>query len=177
MNTLCEVKTTTAIPLADKHLLDTIQAVKTSVGDGLNDDELTRLLQKTELPDEAGFGFLSYSERFVTLSVPTQNPASWHPEHGRIAAEKEGIARTIAAKHHLTLCQPPDALNAWRESSNSNHHLEFCNGRETAAIFHPLYVKVRIFSATNPGFYARNAQRPYSLGPDFLHDVAAMYKT
>lgn len=44
------------------HLLNNIRFMRMSVGDGLNDHELTRLLRETVLPTEAGFAFLSLSE-------------------------------------------------------------------------------------------------------------------
>ncbi len=44
----------------NNHMLEKILAIRSSVGEGLSDDELTRLL-RTTLLSEAGFGFLSFS--------------------------------------------------------------------------------------------------------------------
>src|SRR3974377_2215684 len=78
------------------HLLDTILAIRAGVGDGLNDHELTQLLRDGTLLSEAGFSFLSFSEGIVTLTVPEQDLATWYPEHGWIAPEKEKLARALA---------------------------------------------------------------------------------
>ena len=56
------------------NLLEAIRAMRESVGEGLNDDEFTRLLLLHEaLSSEAGFSFLSFCDGIVTLSVPPQN--------------------------------------------------------------------------------------------------------
>ena len=57
-------------------MLDTVLAIRRSVGEGLNDHELTRLLREHTLLGEAGFGFLSFSEGLVTLLVPEQDLAA-----------------------------------------------------------------------------------------------------
>jgi hypothetical protein len=43
-----------------KHLLDCIRAIRVEVGDGINEAEFTRFLQKKALPTELGFAFLSF---------------------------------------------------------------------------------------------------------------------
>ncbi|HEV2330329.1 MAG TPA: hypothetical protein VGY56_16225 [Verrucomicrobiae bacterium] len=58
-------------------LLGAIKSIWASVGYALNDYELACFLQKSTLPSEAGFGFLSFSCGRVTLTVPRQNPNSW----------------------------------------------------------------------------------------------------
>ena len=65
-------------------LLETIRATRESIGDGLDDNELTRLLQKIPLAPEAGFAFLSFSEGMVMLTVPPQDLANWYPDSGWI---------------------------------------------------------------------------------------------
>ena len=77
------------------NLLDTIRAIRMSVGNGLNDDELTRLLRQVTLLTEAGFGFLSISGGVVTLSVPQQDLASWHPEKGWIAPRRRELPERL----------------------------------------------------------------------------------
>ena len=81
----------------NSHLLETILAIRSSIGDGLGDDELTRLL-RTTLLTEAGFTFLSFPKGLVTLTVPERDLTNWYPEQGWIARAKEKIARAIAEK-------------------------------------------------------------------------------
>lgn len=162
------------------HLLDRIAAVRASVGDGLNDDELTRLLQRTGLPTEAGFVFLSFSGGFVTLSVPPQDLVNWYPDKGWIVAAKERVARAIAEKYGLSLCEPPDqSPNFFLPHSDSptrHHHLELTNQVETVVVAHPQYLKIRLLGATAATRYLRNSQTPLLLGPALLQDLAALYQ-
>jgi hypothetical protein len=161
---------------SDKHLLDAIRTIQASIGDGLNDDELTRLLQKKTLPIEAGFSFLSYSERFVTLSVPPQELESWYPEKGWVVAEKERIARAIAKKYELMLCEPPDAVYTLYNLQSPHHHLALINRRETVIVAHPLYLKVRLYGTTDHTSVAPAEQVPLFLGPDLLQDLSRLYQ-
>ena len=78
---------TNVIAQAGTRLLDGIRAIRASVGDALNDDEFTRLLEHAPLPTEEGFAFLSYSDRFVMLSVPQQDLQKWYPGEVWIAAD------------------------------------------------------------------------------------------
>jgi hypothetical protein len=160
-----------------KHLLDSIRAIRAEVGDRLNEDEFTRLLRQTELPIEAEFSFLSYSDRFVTLSVPRQELANWYPEKGWISPAKEKIARAIADKYGLSMCEPPDMAHPCLDSPNPHHHLELCNHLETIIIVHPQFLKIRLFIATSLTQNARIAQRPLLFGPSLLEDLSGLYKT
>jgi hypothetical protein len=180
MNTLDPTKTNTA-PKQAANLLETIKAVRATVGDGLNDDELTRLLRQTTLLNEAGFGFLSFSGGFVTLSVPTQDKSQWYPKSGWIAPEKEKLAAAIAAKHGFVLNQPPDEVSSFLFRSpdrpEGHHHLEFCNRWENVVIAHPNYLKVRLLGAGPESRYVAGAKEPLPLGPDLLQDLSALYRT
>jgi hypothetical protein len=164
---------------SNKNLLETIVAIRAGVGDGLNDNELTRLLS-TALLMEAGFNFLSFSEGFVTLTVPQQEPANWYPKTGWILPEKERIARIIAEKNGLTLCEPPDdSARARSASSNSpgvHHHLEYSNGWETIIVAHPQYLKIRLFGATSRIGFARSEQSPLQLPANLLQELSALYQ-
>ena len=164
-----------------KHLLDCIRAVQAEVGEGLNDDELTRLLRVKALPNEAGFAFLSYSNSFATLTVPPQELRDWHPEKGWIVPEKERIAKAIAGKYELSLSEPPDQVtNCWFTSSETppaHHHIELTNGVETVVVAHPHYVKIRLFGAPPGVRYLKNNPTPLFLGPDLLQDLSALYQT
>jgi hypothetical protein len=159
-----------------KHLLDSISATRAEVGDRLNEDEFTRLLRQTELPTESGFAFLSFCDRFVTLSVPQQELANWYQEKGKILPAKEKIARAIADKFGLTVCEPPDMLYPCLNSPNPHRHLEFSNRLETVFIVHPRFLKILLFVATSRTHDAQTAQRPLDLGPNLLEDLSALYK-
>ena len=162
------------------HLLDAIQAIRASVGDGLNDDELTRLLQRTALPTEAGFAFLSFSDDFMTLSVPQQELANWYPDKGWIVAGKERIARALAKKYGLSLYEPVDVASsdwlAQAESGVIHHHLEFCDRWQTVIVVHPQYLKVRQFGESPAHRYVRETHCPLKFGPDLLQDLSALYQ-
>ncbi len=149
------------------HLLDVIKAFCACVGDGLNEDELTRLLQVAALPPEAGFGFVSLSGGFVTLSVPPQDLAHWHPETGWIVPEKERVASGIAERYGLFLHEPPDVnssyLDPGSESTRPRHHLEFSDHRDAVVIAHPSFLKVRLFTTPTDN-------------PEFLAALAALYQ-
>jgi hypothetical protein len=168
------------IPKPSTHLLDTIRVLRMSVGDGLNDDELTRLLQRTALPTEAGFAFLSYSDDFITLSVPQQVLANWYPDKGWIVAEKERIAREIAKKYGLSLYEPVDvAASGWLPQAGStaiHHHLEFCDRWQTVIMAHPVYLKVRQFGESPAHRYVWETHCPLQFGPNLLQDLAALYQ-
>ncbi|MDB6112772.1 MAG: hypothetical protein JWR69_4522 [Pedosphaera sp.] len=165
-----------AIPKSGEHLLDAIRAIRARVGDGLNDDEFTRLLHQSDLPIESGFSFLSYCDRFVTLKVPRQQLSDWYPEKGWVVPAKEKLARTIAEKYGISLCEPPDTLDPWLGSPNPHHHLELSNQQETIIIVHPEYLKIRLFVATRPARTACTAQKPLILGPDLLQDLSTFYQ-
>ena len=165
------------IPATAVHLLDAIKAFKSSVGDDLNDDELTRLLLRTAvLPTEAGFSFVSYCDRNVTMSVPKQDLADWYPEKGWISQAKEQAAQTIAKKYELTLCEPPDAQYVCLDCPNPHHHLEFRNKRETVVLVHPRYLKVRLFITTDSTRSAKAALRSLPLCPNLLRDLSVLYQ-
>ena len=174
MNAPCAVNPNVAASPA-MHLLQTVRAIQSVVGDGLNDAELTSLLQKQALPTEGGFAFLNYSDRVVTLSVPKQDLAEWYPEAGWITEKKECIAKSIAQKYGLLVCEPPDTLFPWRDAPNSHHHLELSNGRETIITAHSQYLKIRLFISADPVRSTRAVQRPINLGPDLLQELSALY--
>jgi hypothetical protein len=163
------------------HLLHTIRAARASVGEGLNDDEFTRLLLlEAVLPTEAGFTFLSLSRGVVTLSVPQQDLAKWYPDQGWVAPEKESIAKAIAEKYGLSLCEPPDQASSFRfpdlEQAGVHHHLELATRRETVVIAHPKYLKVRLFRDPAHGVFYVDSSKPLELGPDLLQDLAGLYR-
>ncbi|HXI52010.1 MAG TPA: hypothetical protein VNH84_10910 [Candidatus Saccharimonadales bacterium] len=169
------------ISQAGTRLLDGIRAIRASVGDALNDDEFTRLLEHAPLPTEEGFAFLSYSDRFVMLSVPQQDLQKWYPGEVWIAAEKEKIARAIAEKYELSLCEPPDLAPSCRfpipSSTHFHHHLELSNRRETIIVAHPHYLKIRLYGGTLTGLHAAVPQSPLLLDPKLLPDFSALYQS
>lgn len=128
--------------------LDELLQLKASVGDGLNDQEFTRLAFAT-LPDPAAeFSFISFSNSFVTFAVPPQRTEAWCATHRWIAEEKEELARQIGAEFGLMVCEPPDQLSYIISPRDAHHHLEFASLTETMAVAHPKYLKLRLFSQT-----------------------------
>ena len=162
----------------NNHLLETILAIRSSVGEGLSDDELTRLLGTTLL-SEAGFGFLSFSKGWVTLTVPEQDLASWYPEQGWIAPEKEKVAGVIAEKYELSLYEPVDtATSYWHPAQGPqlvHHHIELRDAQQTVIVAHPQYLKVRILGRSERYRYDWEALCPVTLGPKLLQDLSALY--
>jgi hypothetical protein len=76
-------------------LLETIRALQASVGDDLDDNEVTRLLRESALPTEAGFRFLSFSDCFVTLTVPRQELVNWYRASDLVVPKKEGLREQL----------------------------------------------------------------------------------
>ena len=150
------------------NLLERIVSLRTTVGDGLNDDELTRLLRMEDLPSEDGFTFVSLCQGCATFSVPPQHSVRWYPERGWIVPAKEAIAKSIAEKCGLSLFEPPDEKFSFSPAdSEGYHHLEMGYESETIVIAHPHYLKIRLF---NP-----ETRRPLSLPADLLEQLAALY--
>ena len=180
MNTPPPAKTKPT-PKPAGNLLDTIKAIRASVGDGLKDDELTCLLRQTTLLSEAGFGFLSISDGVVTFSVPPQDPGSWYSDHAWIPPEKERIARMIAKKQRLSLSEPPNTPTHYLfpsgEPARPYHHFELSNRWEAIVIAHPHYLKVRVFGAGPESRYDRKARMALPFAPDLLQDLSALYQT
>jgi hypothetical protein len=161
---------------ATKHLLDRIKAIRVEGGDELSEEAFAGILQRTELPAEAGFAFLSYGDRSVTLSVPSQDLKNWYPEKGWILPAKVNIARAIAEKYGLSLYEPPDMSYPPIDKPNAHHHLELSNRHETIIIAHPEFLKVRLFPATDLFDSGVPAYPPFDLGPHLLEDLSALYK-
>jgi len=160
-------------------LLDTIKAIRAGIGDGLNDNELTRLMRESTLLGEAGFGFVCFCDGYVTLSVPEQDPASWYPEKGWIAPEKEKVAREIACEYGLSLYEPVNAAtNFWHPQGDSapvRHHLELTDRWQTVVVAHPQYLKIRLYGKSSDHRYSWEALYPLPLGPDLLQELSALY--
>ena len=169
-----------APPESGLHLLDVICATKESIGEGLNDDELTRLLLlSTKLPTEAGFTFLSFSGGVVTLSVPQQDLAKWYPDKGWIAPEKLKTAKAIAKKYELSLFEPPDLVSLRYlnpDDASVLHHLELAAREETVVVAHPKYLKVRVCRDVADGVFTMKVRKPLALGPELLQDLSALYR-
>lgn len=164
-----------------RRLLDAIVEVHGQVGDGLNDQDLTCLLQASGLPTEAGFAFLSFSNHSATLSVPPQDPADWYPPQGRVAPEKERLATAIAAKYQLALYEPPDqniGCFPRLDEPPVHRHLEFTNEVGTVVVVHPQYMRIRLFAAL-PGAQnlPSNPLFPLHLGPSLLQDLSVLYQS
>jgi hypothetical protein len=157
------------------NLLDGIRSMRVTVGDELCDEEFTRLLGQSKPPAEAGFTFLSYCNRFVMFSVPKQELANWYPEKkGWIQSEKEKIAKEIAGKYGLSVCEPPDMKDPCSEAPNPHHHLQLSNRQEPIIIIHPLFLKIRLFALAS---YGKSAQKPLHMKCELLKDLSALYRS
>jgi hypothetical protein len=152
-------------------LLWKIVSFRANVGEGLNDEELTGLLNQESLPSEDGFTFVSLSEGCATFSVPRQEAAKWYRENGWVTPEKENIARVIAKKCGLMLYEPPDESIPSQAPelglSRMVHHLELTDDSETVVVAHPHYLKIRLFGLVD--------NRPLHLRGDILEQLAALY--
>jgi hypothetical protein len=154
---------------ATPNLLERIISLRVTVGDGLNDEELTLLLRQEALPSEAGFTFVSLFDGCATFSVPPQNPANWYPEKGWIAPEKEALAKVIAQRCGYSLGEPPDGGSAFKLlGCEPHHHLQMGYQEQVAVIAHPSYLKVRLFDAWS--------KRPLSLPPSLFEWLANLYR-
>jgi hypothetical protein len=162
------------------NLLDAIKLTRAEVGEALNDDELTRYLRQFPWPTEAGFAFLIFSNGYVTLSVPHQDLADWHPQQGWITPWKEQIAKTIAEKYGLELYEPIDVSSRFQNHragiATVHHHLEFTDNRQSVIVAHPLYLKVCLFGKSSEHRYAWEPLCPLPLGPDLLRDISRLYE-
>ncbi len=162
----------------NNHMLEKILAIRSSVGEGLSDDELTRLL-RTTLLSEAGFGFLSFSNGLVTLTVPEQDLKSWYPEQGWITPEKEKVARALAEKYELSLYEPIDATTSFLQPPSGpevvHHHIELSDRWQAVIIAHPHYLKIRLLGKSPHHRYGWEALSPLTLAPEILQDVSALY--
>ncbi|MGD1018266.1 MAG: hypothetical protein ABSA12_02995 [Verrucomicrobiia bacterium] len=147
------------------NLLERISSVRTTMGDGLNDEELTLLMRQDALPSEAGFTFVALCDGWATFRVPTQDPANWYPESGRIALKKEALAKAIAQKCGYSLEEPPDERLL---GSLVHHHLEMSRQGQVVVIAHPRYLKVRLFDTWT--------KRRLSLPPDIMEQLATLYR-
>jgi hypothetical protein len=150
------------------NLLGRIISLRTTVGDGLNDEELTALLRQEVLPVEDGFTFVSLCDGYATFDVPPQDPTKWYPENGWITPEKEANARAIAEKLGFMLCEPPDDGLTYRPpGSEVHHHLEMGHQRESIVIAHPRYLKIRLFDIVT--------KQPLPLPGNLLERLATLY--
>ena len=162
------------------NLLDAIRTARDSVGVGLNDDELTRLLLlDTELPTEAGFAFLSFSGGVVTLSVPKQDLKNWYPDQGWLAPEKEKVARALAEKYGLSLYEPEDTTTSFLHPPSGpeihRHHIELADRWQALIIAHPHYLKIRLLAKSPHHRNAWGALSPLAVPPEILRDLSALY--
>ena len=157
-------------------LVSAAMHLRCSIGDGLNDFEFTEFI-KSRLPSSNdGFGILSFSEGCLTLSVPPQDPTNWYGDKCAIARPKEDRARTIADRHQLTLCEPPDKLVYGSPGPNAHRHLEFANRWNTVAVAHPLYLKLRVCSGGEHHDAPVDSEAAISQCARLLGDLTVLYR-
>jgi hypothetical protein len=139
-----------------------------AVGDGLTDEELTRLFLQEVFPSEDGFTFVCLRKGWATFRVPPQNFMRWYPETGWISPAKEAIAGSIAQDYGLSLSEPPDEKCPISPvDSEGRHHLEMSHETETVLIAHPRYLKIRLFDS--------ETHRPLPSPKDLLERLAGLY--
>ena len=151
-------------------LLETIRRIRARVGDALEDQEFTFFLLRQDLPAEAGFSFLCFHDGCVTLTVPPQDLAAWHPPIGWINPAKESIGVQIAEKHGLFLSEPLDVPRTVAPPGlgEVHHHLLLSSRKENLIIAHPEFLKLRL--------YATGTELPLPLAPNLLEHLAALYQ-
>jgi len=168
MNNKSSNSTDIMTDLTTSNLLETITSLRMAVGDGLNDEELTRLFLQELFPSEEGFTFVYMYKGVATFRVPPQDLLKWYPETGWITPAKEAIARSIAQDYGFSLYEPPDEKFTFIPAeSEGHHHLELTRGSETIVIAHPRYLKIRLFNS--------ESHRPLKLPKDLLERLAALY--
>lgn len=153
------------------NLLKRIQSMREEAGDEVNDEEFTRLLREAKLPEQEGFTFLSYCDRFVMFTVPQQQADDWYQEKGKINSEKLEVAKKIGKKYEFTVSQPPDAKNSSSDNPHPHHRLQLSNPLETMVIIHPQFLKIRLYTlASNTS----RVERPLKKC-ELLKDLAELY--
>ncbi|MGZ8901460.1 MAG: hypothetical protein ACXW3Z_15320 [Limisphaerales bacterium] len=158
-------------------LVTELMRYRASIGDGLNEVELTEFLKfRLPAPDENGFCFLCCSNGNVTFSVPPQDPAAWYGEHCTISAGKEKLAKEIAEKHQLTLCEPPDKLQYGSPGPGDHRHLEFANRWRSVAVAHPHYVKLRVSGGGEHEDVVPGSEAAIAQCARLLRDLAPLYR-
>ena len=159
-------------------MLETILAIRFSLGESFSEGELTDLL-RTTLLSEAGFGFLTLCGGFVTLTVPEQDLKRWYPEQRWLAPEKEMTAQAIAQKYELSLSEPIDmGTGFWgvvNDPLGAHHHIELRDRRQTVIIAHPRYLKVRVLGSPERYQEQLEARCLVDLGPEILQDLSVLY--
>jgi hypothetical protein len=168
---------TKCLPDTRVDLVTELMRFRASIGDGLNEVELTEFLKsRLPAPDENGFSILCISNGHVTFGVPPQDPATWYGEPCSISAAKEKLAEEIAEKHHLTLCEPPDKLLYGSPGPGDHRHLEFANRWRTVAVAHPHYVKLRVCGGGEHEDVVPGSEAAIAQCARLLRDLAPLYR-
>jgi hypothetical protein len=156
-----------------ENLLKRIQSMREEAGGEVNDEEFTRLLREARIPEQDGFTFLSYCDRFVMFTVPHQQADDWYEEKGKIKRDKLEAAKKIGEKYEFIVSQPPDVKNASSDNPNPHHRLQLSNPLETIVIIHPQFLKIRIYTlASNTS----KVERPFKKC-ELLKDLAGLYSS
>lgn len=168
-------------PPSRSGILDTVRTLRLTTRSELSDVELTHLLRSRGTLSEEGFAFACFSEGCVTLNVPPQDPNTWCAASGRIAPDKETVARKLAEHCGLSLSEPPDAVATWgcigAAATAHHHHLVLFNRWDTVVVAHPCYVKIRLFGRAAGARCGPAGQAPLELPADLLHEIAALYRS
>ena len=164
-----------AVPSDPAAILEAVLQLRESVGDGLNDAEFTHFIREKLNCSRSAFSILSCAEGFLTFNVPEQDPADWYSAGHWIAPDKESIAREVAGRYELTLCEPPDKLGYIIPPPNAHHHLEWMTRWDSVAIAHPYYLKVRISRPDSRNPLGWTTKGVFAAGSNLLRDLTALY--
>ena len=125
-----------------KSLLQTIRALRESIGTSVNDAELTALIKVNGNIIESGFRFLTFYNNYTLFDVPKQDISKWYKENKWLSEEKEQILGLIAGRLGLRIVEPPDYPKM--DLSDTHHHFELHSGTQKVIIVHPKFLKILV---------------------------------
>jgi hypothetical protein len=167
-----------AVTIQEPRLLDQIRMLRQEIGDGLTDDDLTRLIRQTRLVKDTGFEFLSYASGFVTLCP--QSPSSKHqPADTWVSAERARLAATIAAEFGLEVYEPLNRNNTYsfdNAMASMGRHFEFTVRQEPIAIAHAAYLKILLDMPRSVILRHRSELDRVFTSSILLDELARLYK-
>jgi hypothetical protein len=166
-------------PLAMRlRLLDQIRSFRHEIGDGLNDDEITRLIRRASLDEDSEFEFLSYSSGFVTLCSREKCIGRRISNEMWVSPKRMECAVNIAAKYGLEVYEPLNVDNTFTVfggSQTRQRHFEFAFRQETIAIAHSVYIKVLLYMPKSLMLRHKTELNQVFSSSALLADLAQLY--
>jgi hypothetical protein len=149
------------LPTEEASVIEQTIELRRSVGDSLTDAQFTEIAARILPRQSGGFAFGCYSDGCIILNVPKQDLGKWYSAGRWISAAKEEVARRIAERFELALCEPPDRRDYIIPPASAHHHVELIKGSESMVVAHPLFLKIRVFSESPmKHFWARHEHLP-----------------